>query len=53
MILNLDVTDREIQALFNIIDASVKQNGIRGAGDAVAWTMKLETAMKETDVKSG
>jgi hypothetical protein len=46
MILTLDVTDKEIQALFNIIDAGVRQTGIRGAGDAVSWVMKLEDAMR-------
>jgi hypothetical protein len=46
MIITLDVTDRELQALFSIIDAGVRQSGIRGAGDAVTWVMKLEEAMK-------
>ena len=45
--IKIEADEREINALMVLIDAAVKTLGIRGAGDAVAWVMKLEAAVKE------
>lgn len=44
--IKLECDEREAQALTALIDAAVKSLGIRGAGDAVAWVMKIEAAVK-------
>lgn len=44
----LEADERELQALATLIDAAVRQLGIRGAGDAVIWIQKIETALKGT-----
>ena len=47
MIVKLECSEREAQALAVLIDAAVKALGIRGAGDAVYWIQKLDAAVKE------
>jgi hypothetical protein len=43
--IKFEASEAEINALIALIDAGVRASGIRGAGSAVLWVMKLETAV--------
>ena len=45
--ITIEATEAEINALIQLIDAGVRASGIRGAGSAVQWVMKLEAAAKQ------
>lgn len=44
--IKLELTDAETQALLGLLDAGVRQTGLRAAKDAAVLTMKIEEAVK-------
>ena len=42
--ITIEATENEINALIQLIDAGVRASGLRGAGSAVQWAIKLEAA---------
>lgn len=50
--INISLSQNEVQALIQLIDISVKSQGLNVAETAVVLTKKIQDSVKQTDVNT-